>query len=65
MRKFLIIVISMMSFLFIISNAKALTCFLQDDYVSGLNKICIYDCAGSSAAITINSYEFCPLTIEN
>jgi len=48
-----------------ISNAKAIMCFLKDDYVSGLNKICIYDCAGSDAAITVESYELCPLTIDN
>jgi len=65
MRNFLIIAISMMSFIFMISNAKAIMCFLKDDYVSGLNKICIYDCAGSDAAITVESYELCPLTIDN
>ena len=48
-----------------ISSAKAVTCFKSGEYVSGLNKICIYDCMGSDTAITIGSTQLCPLTIEN
>ena len=46
------------------TNPKiALLCFLTGEQVSGLNKICFYDCAGSGAAITVKSYQLCPLTI--
>lgn len=38
-------------------------CFLTGERISGMNKICFYDCAGSQAAITIKSYELCPLSI--
>ena len=41
----------------------ALLCLLTGEQVSGLNKICFYNCAGSSAAITIQSHQLCPLSI--
>ena len=44
--------------------AYAMTCFLKGEQISGMNKICYYDCLGSMAAITISSVRLCPLTIE-
>ena len=41
-----------------------LMCFYKGEMVSGLAKICYYDCVGSLVAITIGSAELCPLTIE-
>lgn len=41
----------------------AVTCFKTGEQVSGMNKICFYDCLGSAAAITISSVKLCPLTI--
>lgn len=41
----------------------AVLCLLTGEQVSGLNKICFYNCAGSGAAITIKSYQLCPQTI--
>jgi hypothetical protein len=41
----------------------ALMCFKVDERVSGMNKICTYNCAGSEAAITVKSHELCPLNI--
>jgi len=41
----------------------AVTCFGSGERTSGMNKICYYDCLGSTAAITISSVELCPLTI--
>lgn len=41
----------------------ALTCFKSGEETDGLNKICYYNCAGSRAAITVKSYQICPLTI--
>ena len=42
----------------------AVTCFKKGEYISGFNKICIYNCLGSDAAITIASTQLCPLTIQ-
>ena len=41
----------------------AVTCFLTGEQVSGMNKICYYNCLGSTAAITIGSTQLCPLSI--
>ncbi len=46
------------------NNAYALMCFLTGEQISGMNKICYYNCAGSMAAITISSVSLCPLTIK-
>ena len=43
---------------------SAVTCFKKGEQISGMNKICYYDCMGSTAAITISSVSLCPLTIE-
>lgn len=40
------------------------TCFFKGEQVSGMNKICYYDCLGSTAAITISSISLCPLNIK-
>jgi len=41
----------------------AVVCFLTGEQTSGMNKICYYNCLGSTAAITIGAVELCPLTI--
>jgi len=38
-------------------------CFLVGEMESGWNRICYYDCYGSTRAITISVYEMCPLTL--
>lgn len=43
----------------------AAMCMKKGEYTSGMNKICIYDCLGSDASITVSSVELCPLTINN
>ncbi len=43
----------------------AMTCFKSGEQISGMNKICYYNCLGSTAAITISAVELCPLNIEN
>ena len=46
------------------SNTKiAVVCFKTGEQISGMNKICFYDCLGSTAAITISAVSLCPLTI--
>jgi hypothetical protein len=41
----------------------ALMCFKSGEQISGMNKICYYNCMGSQAAITIKSFQLCPLSI--
>jgi hypothetical protein len=38
-------------------------CFKKGEVISGMNKICYYDCLGSEAAITIRAIDLCPLNI--
>ena len=45
------------------TSVNATTCFLKGERVSGMNKICYYDCLGSEAAITIGATQLCPLTV--
>lgn len=42
----------------------ALMCFKSGEKVSGMNKICYYNCGGSEAAITVASTQLCPLSID-
>ena len=40
------------------------TCLsLGDGRINGVNRICYYSCPSGQAAITIRSYQLCPLTI--
>jgi hypothetical protein len=41
------------------------TCFHKGDKVDGNNKICYYNCPSGEAAITVKSYQLCPLRIEH
>ena len=41
------------------------SCFKSGEQLSGMNKICYYDCLGSQVAINIGSTEICPLTINH
>ena len=43
---------------------SATTCFKTGEQTSGMNKICYYNCMGSTAAITISSVSLCPLSIQ-
>lgn len=45
-------------------RASAVTCFKTGEQISGMNKICYYDCLGSGYAITIKSHELCPLSVK-
>ena len=49
--------------LLLMEASPALTCTYTGERVSGLHKTCYYDCAWSSAAITVGSHEVCPTTI--
>jgi hypothetical protein len=37
--------------------------FLKSSYVSGFNRICVYDQLGSELAVTIGSTQLCPLAL--
>ena len=46
------------------SAFAAVTCFFNYELASsGLTKVCLYDCLGSPAAITVPAYALCPLSI--
>lgn len=45
-------------------SASAGTAFYKGEKISGMNKICYYDHIGSEVAITIKSYDICPVTIQ-
>jgi hypothetical protein len=40
------------------------TCFSKGEKVDGLNKICYYNCPSGEAAVTVKSYQLCPLFIK-
>ena len=44
--------------------ATAGTAFFVRDYVSGMNRICVYDYLGSQVVITVSATSICPLTIQ-
>ena len=58
-----ILIVSLICYAYPISIAKAATCFFQYSETSGMNRICYYNCMGSSAAITIGAAQICPLSI--
>jgi hypothetical protein len=39
------------------------TAFLKKSYVSGMNRICVYDRLGSAYVTTIGATDICPLTV--
>lgn len=39
----------------------AQVCFKTGEQVSGFNKVCTYNCTGSGAALTVSSFEMCPM----
>lgn len=45
------------------ASRVGILCLKSGEQISGQNKICYYNCAGSEAAITIKSYELCPMSI--
>jgi hypothetical protein len=55
---------TLLSFMLMPFSAHALLCFKSGEEISGMNKICYYSCGGSRAAITVASYELCPLSID-
>ncbi len=52
-----------LALLLTVTTAHAGTAFFKYEYISGMNKICVYDNLGSDVAITIASYKLCPVII--
>jgi len=59
----IIFVLASLAYPAFVANS-AVTCFKTGEQTSGMNKICYYNCMGSTAAITISSVSLCPLTIQ-
>lgn len=60
MKKLIITIIFLLA---MVATAYASGCFLSYEYISGMNKICVYDCIDGQRAITISSLSFCPLSL--
>lgn len=45
-------------------RANALTCYARGERISGMNKICYYDCLGSAHTVTQSSVSLCPLSVQ-
>ena len=45
------------------SQPMSKSCYLKKDAISGMNKICIYDCMGSLYTKTVRSVNLCPLSL--
>jgi len=46
-------------------SAPTTTCFKRSEAMSGMNKMCFYDCLGSTVAHNISGIGLCPLTIQH
>lgn len=44
-------------------GGQGITCFKKNEWTSGFNKNCVYNCLGSDAVQTIRNTDLCPLTI--
>lgn len=47
----------------IVAVVASETCFYRGERVNGMNKICYYSCPSGVAAITVDSYKLCPVSI--
>lgn len=61
----LIIVVASVGHTSAASNAReaGTMCIRTGEELSGMLKICYYSCGGSPAAITVQPFQLCPLTI--
>ena len=63
MKRLTAVAIFVTAFLLADKAIADVLCFFKGEQVSGMNKICYYDCLGSAAAITIQAFQLCPLNI--
>jgi hypothetical protein len=45
------------------SSPATTSCFYRSEVTSGFNKICTYDCLGSTYAVTQAATSLCPLSL--
>jgi len=43
-------------------TSNGISCHYTRDVISGMNKICYYNCVGSAHAVTVGAANICPLT---
>ena len=60
----LLIIVALVFVTILALPANAATAFYTGERVSGMYKICYYDHLGDEVAITIDSVDLCPLTIQ-
>lgn len=46
------------------SNEYSKSCYYKSEYTSGLNKMCFYDCMGSTKSTNISAAAICPTVIQ-
>ena len=50
--------------LFLVSlDAGACMAFLEDEFIDGSSKVCIYDHLGSTYVVTVQSFQICQVTV--
>lgn len=50
--------------IFASTPAGAVTCFLSGSQTQGLSRVCFYQCASSTIAITVHVNNLCPQAID-
>ena len=43
-------------------QSPSVVAFLKSSYISGMNRICVYDRLGSQYVMTLRAVDICPLT---
>jgi hypothetical protein len=61
MRIFLAVLFAI--FLGVVGLLDPITCYFTGDRVSGLHRLCYYDCLGSEYVKTIRNIDLCALSI--
>ena len=62
--RYLLTLLVVLNIPMVLTAGGAETCFGKGERIDGQNKICYYECISGGAAITIKSYQLCPLTIK-
>jgi len=47
----------------LMTSMTAQACFLTGSRVSGMNRICYYNCVGGTRAITVSAASLCPMSL--
>ena len=63
MKRLVAVLVFAAAFLLVERVTADVICLFRGEQISGTNKICYYDCQGSTYAITIDGLKLCPLNI--